>query len=66
MDTLKVVIGPLSNSVEGLALWMKTITNEANFKGEMDPYCKNIPFDSKVFKDFQSKKGLRIGYIKNL
>ena len=28
MDTLHVVIGPLSNSVEGLALWMKTVTNE--------------------------------------
>ena len=50
MDTLKVVIGPLSNSVEGLALWMKTATNEQLYKGKTDPYIKNIAFDSKIYK----------------
>lgn len=50
MDTIQVVMGPLSNSVEGLALWMKTATNEDNFKGKHDPYNKNIPFDGKIYK----------------
>lgn len=27
MDTIQFVMGPLSNSAEGLALWMKTVTN---------------------------------------
>lgn len=66
MDTLQVVIGPLSNSVEGLSLWMKTVTNEENYKGNNDPYNKNIPFDTKIYKEFQSKKKLRIGYVKSL
>jgi Asp-tRNA(Asn)/Glu-tRNA(Gln) amidotransferase A subunit family amidase len=66
MDTLHVVIGPLSNSVEGLALWMKTATNLENFKGHHDAYHKNIPFDVKTYKEYQTKKKLRIGYLKSL
>jgi len=44
---------------------MKTVTNEENYKGNNDPYNKNIPFDSKIYKDYQSKKKLRIGYVKS-
>ena len=65
MDTIQVVMGPLSNSVQGLALWMKTVTNEEHFNGKHDAYNKNIPFDGKIYKDIQSKKKLRIGYIKS-
>jgi len=27
MDLIKVVSGPMSNSIDGLALWMKTMTD---------------------------------------
>jgi hypothetical protein len=45
---------------------MKTVTNEALFKGKNDPYNKNLPFDTKIYKEFQTKKNLRIGYVKSL
>lgn len=42
------------------------VTNEALFKGKNDPYNKNLPFDTKIYKEFQTKKNLRIGYVKSL
>jgi hypothetical protein len=67
MDTIQTVTGPLSSTVDGVALWMKTMTNESFYAGKHDPYIKLIPFDTKVYNETaNSKRKLRIGYFENL
>jgi hypothetical protein len=56
----------MSTSVEGLALWMKLVTNIDNFEGATDPYINLLPFNDKRYLEFQNKKHLRIGYLVNL
>jgi hypothetical protein len=64
MDTIMAVNGPLSTSVDSLALWMKNMTQEEFYQGEHDPYKKLIPFDIKTYKEYsEGNKKLRIGYI---
>ncbi|MFM7851151.1 MAG: hypothetical protein ACKO96_04355 [Flammeovirgaceae bacterium] len=45
MDLVKVVTGPLATSVDSVALWMKTMTNETYYNNTNDAYVKLIPFD---------------------
>ena len=64
MDTLKIVTGPLCPTVDGVALWMKVMTNESFYAGKHDPYIKLIPFDTKLYTETaNSKQKLRIGFI---
>jgi hypothetical protein len=45
---------------------MKLVTNANNFGDATDPYINLIPFDDQKYLEFQTKKSLRIGYLKNL
>jgi Asp-tRNA(Asn)/Glu-tRNA(Gln) amidotransferase A subunit family amidase len=67
MDLIKVVTGPLTQTVDGAALWMKAMTDESFYAGKHDPYMKLIPFDEKLYNEtFTSKKRLKIGYFDSL
>ncbi len=45
MDSIKVVIGPLSQSVDALALWMKVVGSQQFYNNQQDPYNKMIDFN---------------------
>lgn len=61
------VNGPISRSIDSLALWMSILTTESFYEGKADPYVKIHPFDMKAYIGFQEKnKKLRIGYFTNL
>jgi Asp-tRNA(Asn)/Glu-tRNA(Gln) amidotransferase A subunit family amidase len=45
---------------------MKVVNNENIFKGNHDPYNKIIPFNDNIYKQYQTNKNLRIGYVKSL
>ena len=67
MDTVMCVNGPLSKSVDSLALWMRNMTEEGFYFGEHDAYKKLIPFDVKTYKEYsEGNKKLKIGYIESL
>lgn len=55
MDSIKVSSGPMGTSVDGLALWLKTILTEEFYQGESDPYVKLTPFDDNVYGQYQKK-----------
>jgi hypothetical protein len=50
MDTIKAVNGPLSKSIDSLALWMKIATTEEFYLGQHDAYKNLVPFNTKVYK----------------
>jgi Asp-tRNA(Asn)/Glu-tRNA(Gln) amidotransferase A subunit family amidase len=59
-------LGPLGRSSEDLALWMKIVTNNENFKDNFDPYTKIVPFDDKEYlKAKEGGKKYKIGYFKS-
>jgi hypothetical protein len=39
------LIGPLGKSVDDIALWLKTVTDENYYKNSCDPYIKIFPFN---------------------
>lgn len=64
MDTVMCVNGPLSTSIDSLALWLKNMTVEEFYQGEHDAYKKLIPFDTKVYKEYaEGNKKPKIGYL---
>ena len=67
MDLIKIIPGPLSTSVDGLALWMSSLTQIDHYEGQCDPYIQLRPFDTTLYKQTsKSTKKLKIGFIDNL
>ena len=67
MDTIMCVNGPLSGSVDSLALWMKSMTYEEFYLGEHDAYRRLIPLETKTYKEYsEGTRPLRIGFIESL
>lgn len=57
----------MGKSIDSLALWMKSMTNEQFYEGKNDPYVKIHPFDLKAYEFYQDRnRKLRIGYFSKL
>lgn len=66
-NTIPLCLGPLAKCTEGLALFMKTVTDPQYYRTEHDPYTKIIPFDEhKYLTVKQNSKKFKIGYISKL
>lgn len=65
---IPAVMGPLGNSPDDLALFMKTANEPSSYANnpKSDPYTLNIPFDCKLYQNFATSKKLRIGYFDSL
>jgi len=57
------VIGPMARSVQDLALWMKTACHQ-QLHTQSDYFHRTIDFDADLYNN-QTKKKLRIGYVKS-
>ena len=50
---LRVCLGPLSKSVNDLALWMKVVTEQKFYEGKHDAFTKLIEFDQLRYLKIQ-------------
>ncbi len=67
MDLIKVVSGPMGTSIDGLALWMCSMTDIRSYQGEYDPYIKLHRFDVPLYRAVATQRQkLKIGYFRHL